>query len=114
MLELQNGKIDVIVTGKAVAQINVKKYDHIAICKTTVGDDVAETAAAAVKKSSKNVDNTSFLKSINALNQLFRRPRRTMLLFPDLYDCQLLFLYCIFQFSLLYSGIFLLLSLQQP
>ena len=65
MLELQNGKIDVIVTGKAVAQINVKKYDHIAICKTTVGDDVAETAAAAVKKSSKNADNTSFLKSIN-------------------------------------------------
>ena len=65
MLELQNGKIDDIVTGKAVAQINVKKYDHIAICKTTVGDDVAETAAAAVKKSSKNVDNTSFLKSIN-------------------------------------------------
>ena len=47
------------------AQINVKKYDHIAICKTTVGDDVAETAAAAVKKSSKNADNTSFLKSIN-------------------------------------------------
>ena len=26
MLELQNGKIDVIVTGKAVAEINVKKY----------------------------------------------------------------------------------------
>ena len=65
MLELQNGKIDVIVTGKAVAQINVKKYDNIAIGKTTVGDEVAETAAAAVKKSSKNVDNTSFLKSIN-------------------------------------------------
>ena len=65
MLELQNGKIDVIVTGKAVAEINVKKYDNIAIGKTTVGDEVAETAAAAIKKSSKNVDNTSFIKSVN-------------------------------------------------
>lgn len=65
MLELQNGKIDVIVTGKAVAEINVKKYDNIAIGNTTVGDEVAETAAAAIKKSSKDVDNTSFVKSVN-------------------------------------------------
>ena len=65
MLELQNGKIDVIVTGKAVAEINVKKYDNIAIGNTTVGDEVAETAAAAIKKSSNGVDNTSFLKSVN-------------------------------------------------
>ena len=65
MLELQNGKIDVIVTGKAVAQINVKKYDNIAIGNTTVGDEVAETAAAAIKKSGNGVDNTSFVKSIN-------------------------------------------------
>ena len=65
MLELQNGKIDVIVTGKAVAQINVKKYDNIAIGNTTVGDEVAETAAAAIKKSSNGVDNTSFVKSVN-------------------------------------------------
>lgn len=65
MLELQNGKIDVIVTGKAVAEINVKKYDNIAIGNTTVGDEVAETAAAAIKKSTKDVDNTSFLKSVN-------------------------------------------------
>ena len=42
-LELQNGKIDVIVTGKAVAEINIKKYDNIAIGNTTVGDEVAET-----------------------------------------------------------------------
>ena len=65
MLDLQNGKIDVIVTGKAVAEINVKKYDNIAIGNTTVGDEVAETAAAAIKKSGNGVDNTSFVKSIN-------------------------------------------------
>ena len=65
MLELQNGKIYVIVTGKAVAEINVKKYDNIAIGNTTVGDEVAETAAAAIKKSSNGVDNTSFVKSVN-------------------------------------------------
>ena len=65
MLELQNGKIDVIVTGKAVAEINVKKYDNIAIGNTTVGDEVAETAAAVIKKSGNGVDNTSFVKSIN-------------------------------------------------
>ena len=65
MLELQNGKIDVIVTGKAVAEINVKKYDNIAIGNTTLGDEVAETAAAAIKKSSNGVDNTSFVKSVN-------------------------------------------------
>ena len=65
MLELQNGKIDVIVTGKAVAEINVKKYDNIAIGNTTVGDEVAETAAAVIKKSGNGVDNTSFVKSVN-------------------------------------------------
>ena len=65
MLELQNGKIYVIVTGKAVAEINVKKYDNIAIGNTTVGDEVAETSAAAIKKSGNGVDNTSFVKSVN-------------------------------------------------
>lgn len=65
MLELQNGKIDVIVTGKAVAEINVKNYDKVAIGNTTVGDEVAETAAAAMKKSDDKVDNTAFLKSVN-------------------------------------------------
>ena len=65
MLELQNGKIDVIVTGKAVAEINVKNYKNIAIGNSTVGDDVAETAAAAIKKSDDKVDNAAFLKSVN-------------------------------------------------
>lgn len=65
MLELQNGKIDVIVTGKAVAEINVKNYKNIAIGNSTVGDKVAETAAAAIKKSDDKVDNTAFLKSVN-------------------------------------------------
>ena len=65
MLELQYGKIDVIVTGKAVAQINVKNYKNVAIGNTTVGDEVAETAAAAIKKSDDKVDNTAFLKSVN-------------------------------------------------
>ena len=64
MLELQNGKIDVIVTGKAVAEINVKNYKNVAIGNTTVGDEVAETAAAAMKKSDDKVDNTAFLKSV--------------------------------------------------
>ncbi|WP_455543498.1 transporter substrate-binding domain-containing protein [Intestinibacter sp.] len=66
MLELQNGKIDVIVTGKAVAQINVQKYKNVAIGNTTVGDEVAETAAAAVKKSSDKQDNAEFIKAVNA------------------------------------------------
>lgn len=65
MLELQNGKIDVIVTGKAVAEINVKNYKKVAIGNTTVGDEVAETAAAAMKKSDDKVDNTAFLKLVN-------------------------------------------------
>lgn len=65
MLELQNGKIDVIVTGKAVAEINVKNYKNIAIGNSTVGDDVVETAAAAIKKSDDKVDNAAFLKSVN-------------------------------------------------
>lgn len=65
MLELQNGKIDVIVTGKAVAEINVKNYKNIAIGNSTVGDDVAETAAAAIKKSDDKVDNAAFLRSVN-------------------------------------------------
>lgn len=65
MLELQNGKIDVIVTGKAVAEINVKNYKNVAIGNTTVGDEVAETAAAAMKKSDDKADNTAFLKSVN-------------------------------------------------
>ena len=65
MLELQNGKIDVIVTGKAVAEINVKNYKDVAIGNTTVGDEVVETAAAAIKKSDDKVDNTAFLKSVN-------------------------------------------------
>ena len=72
MLELQNGKIDVIVTGKAVAEINVKKYDNIAIGNTTVGDEVAETAAAAIKKSGNGVDNTSFVKSVNDTIKRFK------------------------------------------
>ena len=69
MLELQNGKIDVIVTGKAVAQINVKNYKNVAIGNTTVGDEVAETAAAAIKKSDDKVDNTAFLKSVATLEK---------------------------------------------
>ena len=65
MLELQNGKIDVIVTGKAVAEINVKNYKNVAIGNTSVGDEVAETAATAIKKSDDEVNNSAFLKSVN-------------------------------------------------
>ncbi|MCC3869400.1 transporter substrate-binding domain-containing protein [Terrisporobacter mayombei] len=65
MMDLQNGKIDVIVTGKAVAEINVKNYKNIAIGNSTVGDEVAETAAAAIKRSDDKLDNSAFLKSVN-------------------------------------------------
>lgn len=65
MLDLQNGNIDVIVTGKNVANINIDQYDGLAIGKTTVGKDVAESTAAAIKKSNDKVDNTSLVESIN-------------------------------------------------
>lgn len=62
MLELQNGKIDVIVTGKSVAMINVQKYKNVAIGNTTVGEEVAECSAAAFKKTD---DNKAFIESVN-------------------------------------------------
>lgn len=62
MLELQNGKIDVIVTGKSVAMINVQKYKNVAIGNTAVGEEVAESSAAAFKKSE---DNKSFIEAVN-------------------------------------------------
>ena len=65
MLDLQNGNIDVIVTGKNVANINIGQYDGLAIGKTTVGKEVAESTAAAIKKSNEKVDNTSLVESIN-------------------------------------------------
>ena len=65
MLDLQNGNIDVIVTGKNVANINIGQYDGLAIGKTTVGKEVAESTAAAIKKSNDKVDNTSLVESIN-------------------------------------------------
>ena len=63
MLELQNGKIDVIVTGKSVAMINVQKFKNVAIGDTTVGEEVAETSATAFKKTD---DNKSFIESVNS------------------------------------------------
>ena len=65
MMDLQNGNIDVIVTGKNVANINIGQYDGLAIGKTTVGQEVAESTAAAIKKSTDDCDNTSLVKSIN-------------------------------------------------
>lgn len=65
MLDLQNGNIDVIVTGKNVANINIGQYDGLAIGKTTVGKEVAESTAAAIKKSNEKVDNASLVESIN-------------------------------------------------
>lgn len=62
MLELQNGKIDVIVTGKSVAMINVQKYENVAIGNSTVGEEVAECSAAAFKKTD---DNKSFVDEVN-------------------------------------------------
>ena len=65
MLDLQNGNIDVIVTGKNVAEINIGHYDGVAIGNTTVGQEVAESTAAAIKKSTDKVDNTSLVETIN-------------------------------------------------
>ncbi|MGM9532002.1 transporter substrate-binding domain-containing protein [Intestinibacter sp.] len=65
MLELQNKNIDVIVTGRNVAQINIAQYDGLAIGNTEVGQEVAETSAVAVKKADDKVDNTAFIESIN-------------------------------------------------
>lgn len=65
MLDLQNGNIDVIVTGKNVAEINIGHYDGMAIGNTTVGQEVAESTAAAIKKSNDKVDNTSLVEAIN-------------------------------------------------
>ena len=65
MLDLQNGNIDVIVTGKNVAEINIGHYDGLAVGNTAVGEEVAESTAAAIKKSTDKVDNTSLVEAIN-------------------------------------------------
>lgn len=65
MMDLKNGNIDVIVTGKNVANINIGQYDELAIGKTTIGQEVAESTAAAIKKSTDDCDNTSLINSIN-------------------------------------------------
>lgn len=65
MLELQNKNIDVLVTGRNVAQINIGQYKGLVIGNTEVGQEVAETSAVAVKKADDKVDNTAFIESIN-------------------------------------------------
>lgn len=65
MMDLQNGNIDVIVTGKNVANINIGQYEGLSIGKTTVGQEVAESTSAAIKKSTDDYDNTSLVESIN-------------------------------------------------
>lgn len=65
MLELQNGRIDAIVTGKNVAAINVKQYDGVAIGNTTVGQGLEESAAGAFKKSDDKVDNKELIDLVN-------------------------------------------------
>lgn len=65
MLELQNKNIDVIVTGRNVANINIGQYKGLVVGNTEVGQEVAETSAVAVKKADDKVDNTAFIESIN-------------------------------------------------
>ncbi|MGL6106411.1 transporter substrate-binding domain-containing protein [Romboutsia sp.] len=65
MLELQNGRIDAIVTGKNVAAINVKQYEGTAIGNSTVGKGLEESAAVAFKKSDDKVDNKELIDLIN-------------------------------------------------
>ena len=54
MLELQNGNIDAIVTGKNVAAINVQNYDNVAIGNSNVGENCKRVEPAALKKSDGN------------------------------------------------------------
>lgn len=70
MMDLQNGNIDVIVMGKGAASINIDQYDGLEISKATVGHDVAESTAAAIKKSTDDCDNTSL---VNAINETIKR-----------------------------------------
>lgn len=70
MMDLQNGNIDVIVMGKGAASINIDQYDGLEISKATVGQDVAESTAAAIKKSTDDCDNTSL---VNAINETIKR-----------------------------------------
>lgn len=65
MLELQNKNIDVIVTGRNVANINIGQYKGLVVGNTEVGQEVAETSAVAIKKADDKVDNTAFIESIN-------------------------------------------------
>ena len=62
MLELQNGNIDAIVTGKNVAAINVQNYSNVAIGNSNVGVNCEESAAVALKKSD---NNDSLIELIN-------------------------------------------------
>lgn len=66
MLELQNKNIDVIVTGRNVAQINIGQYPGLVVGNEEVGNEVAESSAAAIKKSDDKVDNTAFIAAVNA------------------------------------------------
>lgn len=65
ILELQNGRIDAIITGKNVAAINIKQYDGIALGNTTVGKGVEESAAVALKKSDDKSDNKELIEALN-------------------------------------------------
>ncbi|MGL5693581.1 MAG: transporter substrate-binding domain-containing protein, partial [Peptostreptococcaceae bacterium] len=64
MLELQNGNIDAIVTGKNVAAINVEKYKNVAIGNSNVGENCEESAAVAFKKSD---NNDSLIELVNGV-----------------------------------------------
>lgn len=65
ILELQNGRIDAIITGKNVAAINIKQYDGIALGNNTVGKGVEESAAVALKKSDDKSDNKELIEALN-------------------------------------------------
>lgn len=64
MLELQNGNIDAIVTGKNVAAINVKQYENLALGNSNVGENCEESAAIAFKKTD---NNDSLIKLANGV-----------------------------------------------
>lgn len=54
ILELKNKNIDAIVSNESVCMINVKQYDGIKMSKSSIGEDLEEGMAVAIKKGENN------------------------------------------------------------
>lgn len=54
ILELKNGNVDAVVLNESVCMINVKQYDGIKMAEGTIGQNVEEGMAVAIKKGENN------------------------------------------------------------